>query len=296
MGEGGVGIDFKGHDSYVVAPPSRGYEFLNNHEVLTLTYEQWTKIRDYLVESFNLKLVKDSGAGLTDEKLVNDYFTLKNGWRIPRISYKDTIELINHVLGLNLNPSGNSVAVRCLLHPERHKNGDKTPSAGFYKSKRGHGLYKCQVCDKTSHDVYDILKRLCNLDFMDVLNLLSWIAPGKYKAQPPEGEELDKNENDITERLTKSEAEFLKFLVNKTNSGIIEEPLRDIAAELGISAPAVLKKLKALANKNVIIYQGGHGRVASRIIINRLTKGKPEVNKTHEVTKNTVPTPPTLVL
>jgi|Deesub1362B_J571_1020462.scaffolds.fasta_scaffold00546_3 DNA-binding transcriptional ArsR family regulator len=67
--------------------------------------------------------------------------------------------------------------------------------------------------------------------------------------------------------LTQGERKFLNFLVSKASNGILEVSLRELARELGISHPAILKKVKILTAKGAISYQKGRGKVPSRIIV-----------------------------
>jgi DNA-binding transcriptional ArsR family regulator len=85
--------------------------------------------------------------------------------------------------------------------------------------------------------------------------------------------------------LTQGEREFLNFLASRSSSGLLEVPLRELARELGISHPAILKKVKSLAAKGVVDYQKGRGRVPSRIII-KASWDADEVTKTADGYQN----------
>jgi|Deesub1362B_J571_1020462.scaffolds.fasta_scaffold01556_3 biotin operon repressor len=82
--------------------------------------------------------------------------------------------------------------------------------------------------------------------------------------------------------LTYEERKFFEFLAFKAKNRVVKASLRDLAKELGMSHPAILKKVKSLVSKGVVDYQKGHGRVPSRIII-KTSGDADEVTKTSTV-------------
>ena len=188
------GIDFISQDEYVVAPPStiagRQYTFLNNHDPLKLSRAEWEALRDYLVQSFNLKRISDSGAQLSEAKVVEEYITLKNGYKIPRVSYADTVAVYNAIFKRKVKLRPKRVPIPCPLysHTDRHNNGDEDYSATIYEADSGHGLFYCHKCGYYA-DIYYILRKLLNLDFLSSVNFINDVLDEKkYRVIPPGGE------------------------------------------------------------------------------------------------------------
>ena len=189
---GQIGIDFISQEEYVVAPPSiiddTAYTLLNFNDVAALTLQEYDRLKDYLISSFHLKHIADSGEQITKAQGELSYITLKNNMMVPRISYEDTVEVSNSIFtrAVSLRPDHDHVKVSCPLHPELHKNGDDTPSASIFKAG-SNGLFHCHRCDYTV-DIYYILHEVMKLDFVSAIEFInSIIGKEKYRIKYAEG-------------------------------------------------------------------------------------------------------------